>query len=99
MTVFEEQGAVACRYPAKSVAGGILLQIGLGFHDSAGCDDAVDFANQHFAEQSTGQRNCVRRHSIARNALDRAFKFVRGLTYDGSLLGRWPDKTSIRQDS
>jgi hypothetical protein len=69
-----------------------MLQIGLGFHDSAGCDPAVDVANQHFAEQSSGQSNCVRRHSIARNPLDRSFKFARKLAYDGSLLGRFLDR-------
>jgi len=92
MAVFEEQRAVARRYPAKCVTGGIMLQIGLGFHDSAGRHEAVNFANQNFAEQSSGQFNCVRRHSIARNTLDRSFKSGRRLAYDDSLLGRFLDR-------
>jgi hypothetical protein len=85
MAVFEEQGAVAGRLPAKSVTGGIMLQIGLGFHDSAGRDDAADIANQDFAEQSPGQANCVRRHTLARKPLDRTFKVARNLAHDDSL--------------
>jgi hypothetical protein len=76
-----------------------MLQIGLGFHDPAGCDDAVDVANQHFAEQSPGQANRVRGHSFARNSLDSWVKFTRRLAYDGSLLPPSPINTSIRQDS
>ena len=69
-----------------------MLQIGLGFHDSAGHHEAVNFANQDFAEQSSGQSNCVRRHRIARNPFDRSFKFARRFAYDDSLLGRFVDR-------
>jgi len=92
MAVFEEQGAVARRHPAKCVTRGIMLQIGLGFHDSAGRDAAVEFTNQDFAEQSSGQLNCVRRHTIARNPFDRSVKFARRLGYDGSLPSCFVDR-------
>jgi hypothetical protein len=91
MAVFEEQRAVARRHPAIRVTGWVILQISLGFDDSAGCHEAVNLANQDFAEQSSGQCNCVRRHRIERNPFDRSFKSARRLAYDGSLRGPFVD--------
>ena len=42
-----------------------MLQISLGLHDPARGDDAVDLANQDFAEQSTGQINRIRWNAMA----------------------------------
>jgi hypothetical protein len=65
MAVFEEQRTIARCYPAKSVTRRIILQIGFGLDDPACCHAAAELANQDFAEQSSGQFDCVRRHAGA----------------------------------
>ena len=95
MAVFEEQRAGARCYPTKCVTSGVVMQIGLGFHDPAGGDAAVQLAHQDFAEQSPGEFDRVVRQAGARDPLDGFLNIERSSADDGSLPGR----SIVRPDS
>jgi hypothetical protein len=77
------------------VTSGVILQIGLGFHDPAGGDAAAELAHQDFAEQSPGECYSVVRHAGTRNSLDGFLNLERSSADDDSLPGR----SVIKQDS
>ena len=74
---------------------GVVVQIGLGFHDPAGGDAAAESAYQDFAEQSPGEFDRVVRQAGARDPLDGLLNLERSVADDGSLRGR----SIVKRDS
>ena len=70
------------------MAGGVILQIGLGLHDPAGGNAAAELAHQNFAEQSPGEFDRVERQAGARDSLNGFLNLARSSADDGSLLSR-----------
>jgi len=56
----QKHGAIARRWAAEVVRGGIALRIGFGFYDAAAEAAAKQFANDDFADEEPRQRDGVR---------------------------------------